>query len=128
MSIEQDAKNAKAYLPLISQSGLTLPDRDYYLNADQKSATSRDQFRAYTTRVLDLAGVSDSNGAAESIFTLEKRLAEAQWTAERSRDVTATYNKFTSTTATAQTPGLNWNTYLNAARSGRAYPYRLSPL
>lgn len=115
LSIDQDAKNAKAYVPWVSQSGLTLPNRDYYLNSDQKFATVRDQLKAYAARVLTLAGVADPNGAADSVLTLEKRLAQAQWTATRNRDATATYNKFTPATATAQTPGLDWKAYLGAA-------------
>ncbi|MDQ3761812.1 MAG: M13 family metallopeptidase [Actinomycetota bacterium] len=114
--IGQDAKNASAYIPYVSQSGLTLPNRDYYLKSDPQFVTLRDQFRAYATRVLDLAGVADPDGSATRILTLENRLAEVHWTAAQERDATATYNKFTVTDATAQTPGLDWRTYLNAAR------------
>ncbi|PZS09201.1 MAG: peptidase M13 [Acidimicrobiales bacterium] len=115
LSIDQDAKNAKAYVPWVSQSGLTLPDRDYYLNSDPKFATARNQLKSYAARVLTLAGVADPNGAADSVLTLEKHLAQAQWTATHNRDATATYNKFTPATASAQMPGLDWKAYLDAA-------------
>ncbi len=115
LSIDKDAKNAKAYVPWVSQSGLTLPDRDYYLNSDQKFATARNQLKSYAARVLTLAGVTDPKGAADSVLTLEKRLAQAQWTATHNRDATATYNKFAPATATAQMPGLDWKAYLDAA-------------
>ncbi len=115
LSIDQDAKSALAYIPYVSQSGLTLPNRDYYLKSDPQFVTIRDQLRAYTARMLGLAGVADPDGAAGRVVALENRLAEIQWTAAQDRDATATYNKLTVADATAQAPGLDWTTYLDAA-------------
>ncbi len=115
LTIDQDARNAAAYLPYVSQSGLTLPDRDYYLKPDQKFATAREQFRAYISRVLGLAGVPDADDAAGRVLALENRLAEVQWTATQNRDIIASYNKYSVADATARMPGLDWNAYLNAA-------------
>ncbi|MGH4009014.1 MAG: M13 family metallopeptidase, partial [Pseudonocardiaceae bacterium] len=115
LSINQDAKNASAYVPGVWQSGLTMPDRDYYLKSEPQFVTIRDQLRAYAARVLGLAGVADPDGAADRVLDLESRLAEVQWTAAQNRDATATYNKYTVADATARTPGLGWKTYLDAA-------------
>ncbi|MGH3945558.1 MAG: M13 family metallopeptidase [Pseudonocardiaceae bacterium] len=115
LSIGQDAKNASAYIPYVSQNGLTLPNRDYYVKSDPQFVTIRDQLRAYAARLLGLAGVADSDDAAGRVVALENRLAEVQWTAAQERDATATYNKFTIADATAQTPGLGWKVYLDAA-------------
>ncbi|MGH3936333.1 MAG: M13 family metallopeptidase [Pseudonocardiaceae bacterium] len=113
--INQDAKNASAYIPAVWQDGLTMPDRDYYLKSDSQFVTSRDQLRAYAARALGLAGVADPDGSADRVLALENRLAEVHWPAAQERDATATYNKFTVGDATAQTPGLDWKTYLDAA-------------
>ncbi|MGH3785924.1 MAG: hypothetical protein ACRDRG_05095, partial [Pseudonocardiaceae bacterium] len=113
--ITQDARNASAYIPHVAQSGLTRPNRDYYLKSEPQFVTLRDQLRAYVARVLGLAGVADPAAAAGQVVALENRLAEVQWTAEQERDVTATYNKFTVADATAITPGLDWQSYLDAA-------------
>jgi putative endopeptidase len=113
--ISQDAKNASAYIPTVWQAGLTMPDRDYYLKSDPQFVTSRDQLRGYAARVLGLAGVADPDTSADQVLALESRLAEVQWTAAQERDATATYNKFTVADATAQTPGLDWEAYLDAA-------------
>ncbi len=113
--IGQDAKNASAYLPGVSQAGLTMPDRDYYLTSDPEFVTLRDQFRAYAARMLGLAGVADPDGSAGRVLAVENRIAEVQWTAAQERDATATYNKYTVAEATARTPGLDWKTYLDAA-------------
>ncbi|HEY6423055.1 MAG TPA: M13 family metallopeptidase N-terminal domain-containing protein, partial [Pseudonocardiaceae bacterium] len=87
LSVDQDAKNAAVYVPSVSQSGLTLPDRDYYLNPDPEFVTIRDQFRAYAARMLGLAGTPDPDGAASRVVALESRLAGIQWTAAQDRDV-----------------------------------------
>jgi putative endopeptidase len=115
LSIDQDAKNASAYLPDLSQSGITLPNRDYYLKSDPQFVTTRDQLRVYSARVLGLAGIANPDAAADRVLTVENRLAKIQWTAVQNRDATATYNKFTVTDATARAPGLDWKTYLDAA-------------
>ena len=62
--VGQDARDASTYIPYVSQSGLTLLDRDYYLRSDSPFATIRKQFRAYAARVLGLAGVADPDAAA----------------------------------------------------------------
>ncbi|MGB6162516.1 MAG: M13 family metallopeptidase [Pseudonocardiaceae bacterium] len=115
LSIDQDAKNASAYLPDLSQSGITLPNRDYYLKSDPQFGTTRDQLRVYTARMLGLAGIANPDAAAGRVLTVENRLAKIQWTAVQNRDATATYNKFTVADATARAPGLDWKTYLDAA-------------
>ncbi|MBV9730278.1 MAG: hypothetical protein JO309_12915, partial [Pseudonocardiales bacterium] len=115
LSINQDAKNASAYLPDVSQSGLALPNRDYYLKSDPQFVTLRDQLRGYAARMLGLAGIAHPDTAADRVLAVENRLAEVQWTAAQNRDATATYNKFTVGDATARTPGLDWKTYLDAA-------------
>jgi putative endopeptidase len=115
LSVDQDAKKASAYLPDVSQSGLTLPDRDYYLKSDPQFVTTRDQLQTYAARMLGLAGIANPDAAAGRVLAVENRLAEVQWTAVQNRDATATYNKFTVADATARTPGLDWKTYLDAA-------------
>lgn len=115
LSIDQDSRNASAYIPSVSQSGLTMPNRDYYLKANPEFVTIRDQFRTYAARMLGLAGVADPDAAAGQALGVENRLAQVQWTAAQDRDATTTYNKFTVADATARTPGLDWKTYLDAA-------------
>ncbi|MBV8995303.1 MAG: hypothetical protein JO287_16770, partial [Pseudonocardiales bacterium] len=112
--VGQDAKNASAYIPYVSQSGLTLLGREYYLQSDPPFVAIRKQFRAYAARVLGLAGVADPDAAAGRILAVENHLAEIQWPAAQERGVSAIYNKFTVADAAARTPGLDWKTYLDA--------------
>ncbi|HEY3895255.1 MAG TPA: M13 family metallopeptidase [Pseudonocardiaceae bacterium] len=118
ISIGQDARNARAYIPQVFQDGLTMPNRDYYLKTDPQFVTLRDQFRGYAARVLGLAGVAGADAAAGQVLDVENRIAQIQWSAAQDRDAIATYNKFTvaeSSPATVPTPGLDWKTYLDAA-------------
>jgi putative endopeptidase len=115
LSIDQDPKNAATYIPNVSQSGLTMPDRDYYMKSDPQFVTAREQLRAYAAHALGLAGVADPDTAAGQVLAVENRLAQVQWTAAQDRDAMATYNKFTLAEATAHTPGLDWKTYVDAA-------------
>jgi putative endopeptidase len=115
LSVSQDAKDAKSYITGLSQSGLNLPDRDYYLATDPKSAAVRAQFLDYVGKMWTLAGLPDPAGAARNVLDLETRLAQAQWTEVQNRDTVATYNKYTLTAADQVTPGLDWAGYLAAA-------------
>lgn len=89
-----DDKNATRYITFITQSGLGLPDKSYYFQKDKKFETIRKQYVEYISKILELAGISNSEKKAEKIFKLEKDLARYQWTRVENRDVNKTYNKF----------------------------------
>ena len=63
LSVTQDAKDATHYITDISQGGLSLPDRDYYLNNDARSADIRAKYLGYVAKMLGLAGQPDPAGA-----------------------------------------------------------------
>ncbi|NJO13350.1 MAG: class I tRNA ligase family protein, partial [Gammaproteobacteria bacterium] len=113
--IAQDEKNTTAYIPIVVQSGITLPDRDYYLKDDAKSAALRDKYVAYIAQLVQLAGLGDGPDSARRIMAFETRLAAAQWTRVQNRDAVATYNKHTLASANALTPGLDWQRFFHAA-------------
>ncbi len=114
--VNQDAKKSTQYITYWGQSGLGLPDRDYYLKQDEKFAGYRTAYVDYVERVLALAGVKDARAAAARIMKLETHLAEVQWSREDSRDADKTYNKFTVADAGKLMPGFDWNLYLSEVR------------
>src|SRR6185436_10132790 len=87
-----DDKNPDAYFVNLIQSGLGLPDRDYYLKDDPKLKEIRAEYQAHIGRMLTLAGADDATGKAARIMALETRIAKAHWAAERTRDAIANYN------------------------------------
>jgi predicted metalloendopeptidase len=114
-SVDQDEKNTSVYISYAYQKGLTLPDRDYYLQTDEKFVAIRAKYLEYITRLLELAGETDAPALAQRIMALETRLATGQWTRVQNRDAVARYNKFTVEEADKLTPGLRWGEFLGAA-------------
>ncbi|HET9438526.1 MAG TPA: M13 family metallopeptidase [Longimicrobiales bacterium] len=112
--VQQDPKNSDAYIIGIGQSGLGMPDRDYYLRNDEKFASVRKAYADYVTRVLELAKQQDAAGAAQRILALETRLAEKQWDRARNRDRNATYNKF-SQAELVKLSKFDWTGFFSAA-------------
>ena len=87
-----DAKRPDVYIVGIGQSGLGMPDRDYYLKTDVKFADARAKYRAYIETMLRLGGIADAAASADAIFALETRIAELHWPREKSRNRDLTYN------------------------------------
>jgi len=113
--VGQDQKQSDTYITLVSQGGLGMPDRDYYLRQDDKFASVRAAYVTYITRLLTLAKQPDPGGAAKRILDLETRLAERHWDRARTRDRDATYNKMAREELAALTPAFTWGTYFRAA-------------
>ncbi len=92
--VNNDAKNSSRYAVYVYQSGLTLPDRDYYLKDDQKYVGNREALTQYADALLKQAGYADATRAAESVMKVERFIAENQWDRVLLRDAGKRYNKF----------------------------------
>lgn len=88
-----DAKKTDENIFYMSQSGLGLGDRSYYLNDDEKNKEIRDGYVAFLTTVLEAAGHEDPADGAARILALETRIAEAHWDRTMNRNRDLTYNK-----------------------------------
>ncbi len=113
-SVGQDQAQSDRYITIIAQSGLGLPDREYYLARDERSRLLLARYQAHITELFMLAGLPEPGPAARRVVELETRIAEAHWTRVRNRDRSATYNRMTLTELTAMAPGLDWPAYLAA--------------
>lgn len=91
--VNNDAKNSSQYAVYLYQSGLTLPDRDYYLKDDEKFVANRAAMKAYVQALLSQAGYSNSERAATNVAEIEHFIAQSQWTRTESRDANKSYNK-----------------------------------
>ena len=114
VGVQQDDKDPTTYVVSFGQSGLGLPDRDYYLKDDAKLATIRTAYQAYLTQMLTLAGEPNAAARAAAVFAMEKGLATAHWTRIESRDADKTYNKWTAAEFAANAPGFPWSQYMSA--------------
>ncbi len=113
--VGQDAKQSDRYAVHMSQSGLGLPDRDYYLKPGKKFDSIRKAYVAYLQKLLDLAGQKDSRSKARRIFELEKKMAKIQWSRVQNRDSNKTYNKFTIEKLAKLTPNFDMRLFLKTA-------------
>ena len=115
MRIDADDKSPNAYALLLSQSGLGLPDRDYYLKDDKDIAGTRDAYRTYLIAMLGFGGVSDAPARADKIISLEHDIAVAHWPAADRRDADKTYNAMTVSDLAKLAPGFPWSAWFESA-------------
>ena len=109
MGIQQDLKKSDQYTAYIGQSGLGLPNRDYYLEKDntrfQKVLTA---YPGYITQLLTLAGIDDASNKAAAIVQLETKIAEQQWSAIQNRDLDKIYNPSSLADLKKITSAIDW--------------------
>ena len=115
VSIFPDLSNPTQYAVYAGQSGLGLPNRDYYLLQGAKYDAYRAAYRAYMTQVQQLAGISDAAAKTDRIFALETAIANVHWTPEQSRDIDKIYNPMDLAKLNAFAPQLEWNRALAKA-------------
>jgi putative endopeptidase len=118
VTVSEDEKDPSRNTLHISQAGLDLPDRDYYLRDTFRDKKAK--YRDYVARMLDMVGWAEPQQRADDIVALETRIAEASWTRAESRDRDKTYNPLTLAELDAYAPGFPWSTWLTAAEVGEA--------
>jgi len=89
--IGADSKNSKMNTVYASQSGLNLPDRDYYLQDNEKFEDIRKAYVEHINKMFALSGIETEVGV--SILALETKLAEISWSRLERRDPAKRYNK-----------------------------------
>lgn len=114
--VNVDAKQTDRYVTYVTQSGLGMPNRDYYL--DEKFADKRPKYIAYIERALSLAGVEGAAEKAQGIFDLEKKMAEVHWEPAKRRNRDLTYNLKTIDELKAFAPEMPWDAAFEAAGLG----------
>jgi len=112
--INSDAKNPNDYVMIVTQSGLGMPNRDYYLKDDPALAQTRDAYRKYLGTMLGLAGDKDAQARGDAVFALETEIAKIHWTAVQRRDADKTYNPMTEAELASYAPGFPWATFFAA--------------
>ncbi|WP_321395045.1 M13 family metallopeptidase [Emcibacter sp.] len=110
--INNDAKQADQYAVYAWQSGLGLPDREYYFKDDEKSVETREKYVAHVERMLTLAGLDDAADKAKKIMALETALADKHWLKEDNRDSVKRYNKYERAQLSGLVADFDWDGYL----------------
>ncbi len=123
IGIDPDPKDSTRYAVTLTQSGLGLPDRDYYLKDDAKLKEARGKYREHVQKMLALAGLPDAGQSAGDIVALETKMAALQWTRVENRDPQKTYNKVGIAKLSDLMPGYDWSSYLAAGGIGDKTDY-----
>lgn len=115
--VDLDFADTRRYTTYFGQSGLGMPDRDYYLLDDDRLAKTRQAYVRYIATLFELAGMEADAAAqaAAEVFALEASLAELHWTRAARRDRQRTYNPVPLSALVDAAPGFNWPRYLTAA-------------
>lgn len=125
-----DVKNPNIYGIWFGQSGLTLPDRDYYFKDEEKFVTIREEMVNYITSMMSAIGHENPAQAAANIVEIETMIAEHQIPRAEARDAEKNYNKRSKEEVIALLDGFDLDAYAKAVGISdvdemiiRNYPY-----
>ena len=123
--VGQDDRDATRYVPFLVQTGLGLPDRDYYLDLrDAKFQAARLAYARYLARLLTLAAQAEGGSAAgaehaaRNVLALETAIARVQWSKVENRDPVKAHNPVDRSGLAALAPAFGWPGFLDAAGFG----------
>lgn len=111
--IEQDFMNSRIYKMYLAESGLGMPDRDYYVKDTPHNKELQAAYKKLITKMLTLVGYSQSTAeeATKNIYALEYSLALASNTRLENRDTQAQYNPINASELTSKYTSFPWNSY-----------------
>ena len=115
LGIYPDEKHPGQYAVHLGQSGLGMPDRDYYIKDDKALAAARAAYKIWLEKALNLAGVPDAKNRAAAVYDLEARMAEASWPADQRRDQDKIYNPTTLAALARTAPDYPWTDFFAGA-------------
>jgi len=113
-AISPDAKNSNAYVVTVTQAGLGMPSRDYYLRDDPDLAKTRDAYKTYLTGVLTMLGEKDAAARAAAVYAFETDIATAHWPAADRRNADKVYNPMDVKALASFAPGFPWEAFFKA--------------
>ena len=108
-----DDMNSSMNMAQLYQGGLSLGEREYYLDNDDRTKEIRAKFEEHVVKMFQLAGFTEEEArkAATDVMKVETRLAETTKSAVELRDPHANYNKITVAQLKKEVPGINWDAY-----------------
>jgi predicted metalloendopeptidase len=118
-----DLKASDQYAVYVGQSGITMPNRDYYLQTDNANfATARDELPVYITDMLVRSGMQEDAAAeaATNVYALEAAIAAAQWDSVSNRDPQLIYNPYALDALPELGDNMNWPQVIDVLGLGDA--------
>jgi putative endopeptidase len=118
-SVRPDAKNSNEQIAQIDQGGMGLPDRDYYLNNDERSTELRDKYQQHVRAMFDLlskaegAAAPDNAARVQAVMNIETSLAKSSLDRVKRRNPDNTYHRMTVAQLAELTPDLDWKQFFS---------------
>jgi putative endopeptidase len=113
--VSEDLKDPTKYVVSSWQSGLGLPEREYYLNTDKNSLDILDKYLEHVQKMFELAKIPNASENAKTVLNLEKQIASFHMTKEETRDASKLYNKFEVSKLNSLMPDFDWKRFISAA-------------
>ncbi|MEQ8575288.1 MAG: M13 family metallopeptidase N-terminal domain-containing protein, partial [Fulvivirga sp.] len=108
LSVSADNENSEINILHFNQSGLGLPDRDYYFKTDSSTLSIQKAYKQYISTLLELTGHADAPKLAETVYDIEKELAKSHKTRIERRDIKANYNKMALSAIDKNQANIGW--------------------
>ncbi len=119
--IDQDERHNEKNILYLGQSGLSLPDRDFYLKDDEDSKRVREAYKKYAVKMFRHYGkkTKEAESAMEAVLKVETELAKHSMTSVELRDIESQYNKRTVQKLSKEAPGVDWEKYFKLVGAGK---------
>lgn len=113
VGISTDLRDSESHIVGISQAGIGLGERNYYLDNDEQTVKVREAYKKLLKRLLVLAGNSeaDAQRKTDATMAIETRIAKQSYDRVKLRDIDANYHKMTYSELVSQFPGIDWGNY-----------------
>ncbi len=110
----QDYKNSTLEIAMAAQGGLGLPDRDYYVNSDERDQKIRSAYVQHVANMFKLMGDDDTTAShkAQTVMNIETDMAKASMSRVEMRDPESHYHKMDIAAFQSMTPDFSWKEYL----------------
>jgi predicted metalloendopeptidase len=113
--VDVDVKDIKNYIFYVGQSGLGMPNRDYYFDEGEKADRLRAAYVDYLEKMLGFTGADNARARAEAVMAFETKLANSHWEPAKSRNRSLTYNKMSKADMMDYAAGFPWEPMLKAS-------------
>lgn len=113
VGISTDLRDSESHIVGISQAGIGLGERNYYLDNDEQTVKVREAYKKLLKRLLVLAGntEADAQRKTDATMAIETRIAKQSYDRVKLRDIDANYHKMTYSELVSQFPGIDWGNY-----------------
>lgn len=113
--VDADAMNSNQYLVQTYQSGISLGEREYYLDTDDQTTLIRNKYKEHVQKMFQLFGFTELEAFTNmnAVLAIETRLAKAAYDQIKLRDPHANYNKMSLAELQTLVPTINWTEYFS---------------